>query len=449
MKFKKFGAAVGALCMTAAMACSFAACGANGTNGGGSLGEIDYNGEITVWWPGSTNEMAAIETAKADYIALHPNVTINLIGQSTSDFYSAYMLACSGKSAPNLAYIDHVYVQTLAYYGYITDLTEGYADLEETFLPSLWQPGYYEESLYALPMSANTLATAYNKTLIARAQNTTVENIVLPKNYAEFTALAKQIEALNNDDTKNDPYYALTIPAGTSHDSMATMSYLSYVNRCGGTGILSEDLKTSLLPSDACVDAANKISELGKYSPATFSEAKFENGKIGFIEMGPWKIRDYEKYSQQYGWEVGYTTAIPFTENGNIDATIGLYSLVVTKDNRTPNKQSALAADFAKFLTSNEKYQLAFSKANNLLPTTVSALADEYFQSDVWKVYVEQVKHAAVRPGSPVWTDIEETIGDFVTRLVQQKVTGADSVRQACMGIHSRITEAIEEVYAD
>ena len=298
-------------------------------------------------------------------------------------------------------------------------------------------------------MSANTLATVYNKTLIARAQNTTTDKIVLPKNYEEFKTLAAQIEALNSDETKNDPYYALTIPAGTSHDSMATMSYLSYVNRCGGTGILSEDLKTSLLSSEACVEAANKLSELGKYSPDTFSEAKFENGKIGFIEMGPWKIRDYEKYSEQYGWEVGYTTAIPFTEGGNTDATIGLYSLVVTKNNRTQNKQEALAADFAKFVASNDKYQLTFSKSNNLLPTTKTALEDEYFQSDVWKVYVEQVKHAAVRPGSPVWSDIEETIGDFVTRLVQQKVTGADSVRQACVAIHGRITEAIEEVYAD
>ncbi len=448
MKLKKFGAILSALSMSAAIALSCAACG-NDPSTGGNLGEVDYSGEITVWWPGSTSEMEAINTAKKDYIELHPDVKINVIGQSTADFYSAYMLSCGGKNAPNIAYIDHVYVQTLAYFGYIAELTEQYGNLESTFLSSLWTPGFYGDKLYALPMSANTLATVYNKTLIAQAQGTTTDKITLPKNYSEFKELAEKIVALNNEDTKNDPYYALTIPSGTSHDSMATMSYLSYVNRCGGTGILSEDLKSSLLASEECVDAANKLSELGQYSPATFSEAKFESGKIGFIEMGPWKIRDYEKYSAQYGWEVGYTTAIPFTEGGNIDATIGLYSLVVTNDSHTKNNQSALAADFAKFITTGDKYQLAFSKANNLLPTTKTALEDEYFTGDVWKVYVEQVKHAAVRPGSPVWTDIEETIGDFVTRLVQQKVTGADAVRQSCVGIHGRITEALAEVYED
>ena len=122
---------------------------------------------------------------------------------------------------------------------------------------------------------------------------------------------------------------------------------------------------------------------------------------------------------------------------------------MVTKNANTQNNQAALAADFAKFITTNDKYQLSFSKANNLLPTTKTALEDEYYTSDVWKVFVEQVKHAAVRPGSPVWTDIEETIGDFVTRLVQQKVTGADAVRQSCVAIHGSISDAIAEVYED
>ena len=113
------------------------------------------------------------------------------------------------------------------------------------------------------------------------------------------------------------------------------------------------------------MDAALKLYELGQYSTPTFAEAKFESGKVGFIEMGPWKMSDYEKYSKAYNWEVGYTTAIPFTEGGNSGATLGLYSLVVTN-----NSNSALAADFVKFVASNDKYQLAFSTPQNLLPTT-------------------------------------------------------------------------------
>lgn len=59
-------------------------------------------------------------------------------------------------------------------------------------------------------MSANILATVYNKTLIAKAQNTTTDKIVLPKNYDEFIELAKKINALNDASTAGDPYYAVT-----------------------------------------------------------------------------------------------------------------------------------------------------------------------------------------------------------------------------------------------
>lgn len=445
MKKKLFAAFSAGLALTLAFAASGCTIGGR-TSTDDSIGELtEKEGTITIWWPGSTVEMQAIEEAKADYIAENPKVDIKIIGQSTADFYSAYMLACAGNSAPDIAYVDHVYVQTLAYYGYIANLSSaGFEDLEETFIPSLWEPNFYEDRLYALPMSANVLATVYNKTLIAKAQNTTTDKITLPTNYEEFVTLAQQIVALNDDSTKNDPYYAITLPSGTGNTSMASMTYLAYVNRSGGTGILSDDLHESLINTQPCMDAALKLYELGQYAPSTFAEAKFESGKVGFIEMGPWKISDYEKYSDTYGWEVGYTTAIPFTEGGNTGSTIGLYSLVVTN-----NSNSALAADFAKFVATNDKYQLAFSTPQNLLPTTKTAIENEYYSGDVWQVFVDQLDNVVVRPGSPAWTDIESVLGTFVTNLVQRTYGDEGAVRQACIGIHNQVTSALEDIYME
>lgn len=432
-----------ALALALAAGCTLGGCSLGGNRTDGEIGELeDHKGTITIWWPGATQEMKAINEAKADYIALYPDVTINIIGQSTPDFYMSYSLACAGNNAPDIAYVDHVYVQTLAHYGYIANLSSaGYDDLEETFIPSLWTPGFYEGKLYGLPMSANVLATVYNKTILAKAQNTTTDKIVLPKNYEEFKALAQKIVALPAD-KPNEPYYAITVPAGTGHDSMAAMTFLSFVARSGGKGILTPDLQGSLLNSDACVDAATKLFELGSYSPQVFSESKFETGTVGFIEMGPWKISDYEKYSKEYGWEVGYTTAIPFTEGGSTGSTIGLYDLVVTA-----NKNAALAADFAKFVTTSDKYQLSFATAQNLMPTTKSASEDEFYAGEVWQVFLEQLKNGVARPGSPAWTDIEQLLGSLVTGLVQhtapQKI---EDVRQTCVGYHEMVASAIEDI---
>ncbi len=430
---KKLLSLLCALVLSLAAAVSLAGCG--GSGGG--------DGELTIWWPGSTVEMQAINQAKEDYEAENPGVTINIIGQSTPDFFNAYLLAMSGNSAPDIAYVDHVYVQTLAYYGYIADLSQyGCDELESKFVPSLWEPNLYEGGLYGLPMSANVLVTVYNKTLIAEAQNTTADSITLPETYDELLALCADICDLNDSTTTNDPYYGITLPSGTGNTSMAAMSYLAFVDRCGGDGILSADLKTAQLATDASKEAAHKLAELGKYAPQTFSEAKFESGKIGFIEMGPWKIADYEKYSEQYEWEVGYTTAIPFEENGPAGGTIGLYSLVVTN-----NADSALAADFVSFITANDTYQLAFSTPQNLIPTTVTALEDEFYSGDVWQVFIDQLDDAVVRPGSPVWTDIETELGTFLTNLVQQKFSNNEAIDQECTALNTRVQRAINDIY--
>ena len=440
-----------ALILVFVLVFTLGACTIGGKNSNTDIdGDFDpsQGGKVTIWWPGSSVEMKALEQAKADYTEKYPKVTIEIIPQSTPDFYSAYLLACSGNSAPDIAYVDHVYVQQLAFYGYIANLSSiGYdEELKDVFVPSLWNSNFYGDDLYALPMSANILATVYNKTLIAKAQGVDVEDITLPTNYEEFVVLANQIAALNNlpDADKSDPYYAITLPSGTGNTSMGAMTFLQFVDRCGGTGILSEDLKTSLLNTEPCINAAKMLYDMGQYSTSTFAEAKFESGKVAFIEMGPWKISDYEKYSKNYGWEVGYTTAIPFTEGGNTGSTLGLYSLVVTN-----NKNAALAADFAKFVTTNDKYQLEFATAQNLIPATKTALEDEYYSSEVWQAYIAQLDHAVIRPGSPAWTDIEEALGSFVTKLVQRQYDNEEKVQQACFGIHNQITEALNEIYEE
>ena len=177
-----------ALILVFVLVFTLGACTIGGKNSNTDIdGDFDpsQGGKVTIWWPGSSVEMKALEQAKADYTEKYPKVTIEIIPQSTPDFYSAYLLACSGNSAPDIAYVDHVYVQQLAFYGYIANLSSiGYdEELKDVFVPSLWNSNFYGDDLYALPMSANILATVYNKTLIAKAQGVDVEDITLPTNY--------------------------------------------------------------------------------------------------------------------------------------------------------------------------------------------------------------------------------------------------------------------------
>lgn len=378
---------------------------------GCSGGSQKQEGEITIWWPGGSEaESAAVYSAKDLYEAANPGVTINIVPQTTSNFYMQYMLSLLGNDYPDIAYVDHVYVQQLAASGDILNLSEnGFDELKDLFLESLWTPNAYQGSTYALPMSANVLVTAYNKTLLETILGRDISDEDIPTNYTEFSVIADQILAYNeaNDTT----FYPTTIPAGNGNESMAAMTFLSYTARFGGS-ILSNDLTTVTMTEDASFSAAQKLMEMGAkgYTTGTFAEGLFEGGKVAFIEMGPWKITDYSRLSQ----EIGYAPVMSLTDDGEKISTLGLYSLVVTK--QSPN--AALAADFAKFITTSDELQLLHNTAQNLMPTTLTALEDDYYASDVWQVYKTQLESVVARPGSEKWSEIENYLAEYVTSLI-------------------------------
>lgn len=391
-------------------------CGQNDVE---QTGEI--KGTLKVWWPGgSPAAESAINEAKAKYEELHEGVKIDIVFQSTPDFYLSYNMALMGNEFPDVAYIDHVYVQRLAYDGAIQNLSE--YDLDETkdlFIDSVYSPNLYQNDLYALPMSANILTRVYNKALLKTVLNKEdIANEDLPSNWEEYIALGDKIKDYNTAHslTGNDVNYLTTVPAGTGAESMGAMYYLGMVARENGT-IINEDLTKMTLTSEANFNAAEKIQQLGKgnYTPTVFSESKFETGKVAFIEMGPWKLLEYsrmEENSENIDFE--YAPIMPNIENGNNSSALGLYSLVMTK--KSP--KHALAADFMKFLTTDKEVQLAHNSVQYLIPTTKEALNDEFYKAPEWKVFVEQLNNAVARPGSAAWPAIEKTTAEFVTGLV-------------------------------
>jgi multiple sugar transport system substrate-binding protein len=376
-------------------------------------------GELTIWWPGgSPAERAAIDEAKRRYELANPDVTINIVPQSTANFYMDYMMSLNGNDYPDIAYVDHVYVQQLVYNGAIANLSQaGLNRLQSTFLESLWTPNTYNGDLYALPFSANVLVTVYNKTLIETVLGREMLPSDVPNTYQELLQISQQILDYNqaNNLTGDNTFTPYTVPAGTGNHSMGAMSFLSYVARLGGQ-IISDDLRTMMLNDGPSLHAAEKFAELGSLgiAPARFEEGRFESGRVGFIEMGPWKIIEYGRIAENRNIEFGFAPIVQLVEGGSRESALGLYSVVVT--DKSINRD--LAIDFIEFLTTDDELQLLHNTAQSLMPTTRTAMQDEYYTGPIWEIFVEQLNHIVARPGSPEWAEMERQLGDFVTSLL-------------------------------
>ncbi len=437
---KKTISVILALVLLLGLLSAFVACD-NGESGG----EEKLTGTVKIWWPGgSPTTEAAINKAKEQYEAQHEGVTIDIRTQSTADFYTSYTLALMGQDFPDAAYVDHVFVQRLAFDGLIANLSDyGVDDEKDKFLESLWATTQFEGSTYALPMSANVLTLAYNKALLTKVLGREFTDADLPVDWDSYIALGEKIDAYNkaNNLTGNDKLYLTTVPAGTKAQSMGPMFFMAYSAREGGS-LMSDDLKSMTMNSAENKRAAEKIKQIADlgYTPSDFSESGFENGKIAFIEMGPWKLTDYSRISaDKEECDIKYAQIFPFTKGGSSQGALGLYSLVVTKK----SSKAALAADFIKFVATSDEIQLAHNTVQNLMPATKAALNNDFYKTDEWKVFVSQLNNVVARPGSAAWPAIENTLAQYVTQIVTKEANGTSSYLDA---IQIQLEEALEDL---
>lgn len=433
-----------ALMATACLA--LAACNDNNGDDNNKPGG-ELKGSVKIWWPGGSPTIeAAINKAKAEYEAAHEGVTIDIATQSTADFYSSYTMALMNKdNFPDIAYVDHVFVQRLAYDGLIGNLSDYGADeVKDKFIDSLWSTTQFNGGTYALPMSANVLTVAYNKALLTKVLGKEFTDADMPKNWTEYMAIGKKIEEYNtaNNLTGNNKLYLTTVPAGTGNESMGAMFFMSYAARSGGR-LMNDNLTAMELATEQNKSAAAKIKQLGDlgYTPTSFSESKFETGKVALIEMGPWKLIDYSRISasQKDICDIRYTNVFPLSSGGQTQGALGLYSLVMTKK----TKNAALAADFIKYLTTSDEIQLAHNTVQNLMPTTKTAIANEYYQTAEWSVFINQLNNIVARPGSAAWPAIQRSLAEYVTQLVTGDKNGVPDQLDA---IEIQLNEALEDL---
>ena len=433
-----------ALMATACLA--LAACNDNNGDDNNKPGG-ELKGSVKIWWPGGSPTIeAAINKAKAEYEAAHEGVTIDIATQSTADFYSSYTMALMNKdNFPDIAYVDHVFVQRLAYDGLIGNLSDYGADeVKDKFIDSLWSTTQFNGGTYALPMSANVLTVAYNKALLTKVLGKEFTDADMPKNWDEYIAIGKKIEEYNtaNNLTGNNKLYLTTVPAGTGNESMGAMFFMSYAARSGGR-LMNDNLTAMELATEQNKSAAAKIKQLGDlgYTPTSFSESKFETGKVAFIEMGPWKLIDYSRISASQNdiCDIRYTNVFPLSSGGQTQGALGLYSLVMTKK----TKNAALAADFIKYLTTSDEIQLAHNTVQNLMPTTKTAIANEYYQTAEWSVFINQLNNIVARPGSAAWPAIQRSLAEYVTQLVTGDKNGVPDQLDA---IEIQLNEALEDL---
>lgn len=385
--------------------------------------------ELIVWWPSGKAYISIINDAVARFKEDNPDVEIRVMHKDI-DAFDAYKFALNDdKTRPDVAIIDHVYVQALAQQNQLTNLSESGTDaIKDLFPASLYNANMFDGDAYALPMSANTVVLMVNNDILKECGIVDGQgNAKHPTTYEELIADCEIIKS------KNKVAFAQPL------NSFAVMEFTSYVSRNGGA-MVSEDGKTITFDNEGVVKALRNWKEMSKYANANaYEEDKFYSGKVAFVEMGSWSLPNVTGSSARF--DCGFSEMVTIDANVQNYSGLGLYSLCVAR--KTRDREAAVK--LASFLATDSKVQLAFNKEKNLFPVTNETLADEFYtDNDAYKVFVSQMQKTTPRPATPVWPDMEQAL---INMLREVTTSTSDDFSSIIASYQRAVQQASDRLY--
>ncbi|MBD2139481.1 sugar ABC transporter substrate-binding protein [Anabaena sp. FACHB-1237] len=274
------------------------------------------------------------------------------------------LTSVSAKTPPDVVNLNPDFASQLAGKNAWLDLDTKITSAERAkYLPKIWQASTLNSKSFGIPWYLTTRLTIYNTDLLKAAGITKP-----PTSYTELAQAAQQIK----NKTGKYAFFATFVPQDSAEvlESLVQMG-VTLVNADGKAGFNSPqgkaafqfwvDLyKAGLLPKECLTQGHRHAIDL------------YQAGETAFLASGP----EFIKTIANNAPKVAQASAIsPQITGSTGKKNVAVMNVVIPRDSKYPDA----AVKFALFLT-NDVNQLAFAKAANVLPSTVKALSDDYFQ---------------------------------------------------------------------
>jgi multiple sugar transport system substrate-binding protein len=418
--------ATAALLMAGALTLS--ACGGNtaggpGGNGGGdSAANLDGRGPITFVQGKDNNNV--IRPLIAKWNAAHPNETVTFkeqtdqADQQHDDLVQHFQAKDTGY---DVMAVDLVWTAEFAAKGWLQPLKDKMAIDTSGMLPSTIEGASYNGTLYAAPESSDGGILYYRKDLVPTP----------PKTWEEMMGMCSIAKA--NDigcyAGQFSKYEGLTVNASEA------------INSAGGS-VLDKDGKPSLNTPEAKAGMENLTKAYADGNipkeAVTFQEEQsrqaFQDGKLLFLRNWPYMYNLATTEGSSKVKDVLGMTVLP-GKSGPGASSLGGHNVGVS----TYSKNKATAADFLKFITSEES-QRFFATQGSYAPILTSLYTDKDLVAKLpyLPVLKTSIENAVPRPVTPFYPAVTKAIQENAYSAIK----GEKSVDAALSDMQKSIESA-------
>lgn len=369
------------------------------------------SGSLTLWhgWTGAEADTLNDEILPA-WQAANPGVTINVLAVPFDQLKNKYQTEVATGGGPDLLIGPADWTGELASADLVKSLDGLVSD--ETlaqYVPSAVDALTYNDQLYGLPESIETVALYYNTDLVPTA----------PTSTAELVQMSGEIAAANQ---------------GTFGFALLSNFYhpAGYLFGWGGEIFTAEN--TSAFNSPETISFLTWMKDLTAQPGITYQNddgaisSLFKEGKAGMVINGPWALADYQ--GALGADKVGVAELPVISENGDAAAKPFLGVKQIMVNSNLDDAQAELAVQFAEFFTGAEVGDILATSAGHLPANTGVDVSDNPIAS----AFVAQAANSTPMPTIPemgqVWTPAQDMIGKSLDGSATPEQAAADAAQQ-------------------
>jgi arabinogalactan oligomer/maltooligosaccharide transport system substrate-binding protein len=376
----------------------------------------DMSGELVLWhgWTGAEADTLNNVVLPAWQAAM-PNVTVEALAVPFDQLKNKFSTDAATGGGPDLLIGPLDWVGELATGELIQPLDEmATEEVTSAYIPAVVDALRFNDQLFGLPESFETVALYYNTDLVSTPPATTEELYAMSAEMAEGT-------------------YGLALFSNFFHPA----GYLF-----GFGGQLFDEENKSIINSPETVEFLTWLQNFGGATakPGLFQQnddaavsSLFKEGKAAMVINGPWALGDYEGALGE--GKVGVAPLPLISEKGDAAPKPFLGVKHIMMSNNIEGDQAALAFEFMKFFTGPESAGPLAEAAGHLpADTTVDVSADPIAQA-----FIEQGENVTPMPSIPEMGQVWEPAGQMITTVLSGDATPEEAAATAQDTINSAI----------
>ena len=308
----------------------------------------------------------------AGFVKENPTVEVEWVDIPWGEMETKILSSVAAKTAPDVVNLNPQFASKLAEKKALVDMGKAISDTDKaSYFPNIWKANQLDNVTFGLPWYVATDITIYNRALFEKAG---LDPAKPPKTFEELTKVSEQIKA------KTGKYaFMLTMDGGQVLEAMVQMGMKlldangkAAFNDAAGKAAFDywvNLFEKQLIPREILTEGHRKAVEL------------YQAGELAILLTGS----QFLQTVAQNAPETAKVTDIGAQITGSTGKKSAAVMNVAVP---TTSTNQALAVKFALYLT-NAENQLAFTKVENLLPSTIKSSSDRYF--------TEAAKGASIR----------------------------------------------------